>query len=854
MSSEELSSHGSSESVHENEKKNIVPEVMEVTPEMRDNVLERLNEKSGRDRLNATRNDLDFILDKILTMSDEEALNILNKAIIYHDDDFNFPVETMAKIKLLVQGQDVYGADVDTYEFDLKVEACLIGHYSPYPEVRSVTEPYEDDVPVETIRVYFLAIIWTIVGSGIRQFFSPRQPSISLSSTVIQLFLYPCGRALELLPDWGFTFRGKRHSINPGPWTFKEQMLTTVMLNVAVGGAYVALYNIVVQKLPIFYGNTWASPGYQFLLIFSTQFLGFGFAGVLRRWVIYPVKAVWPSVLPSIALSRALLKPEKKENIHGWTISRYWFFLICCAGSFLYFWFPDYIFQALSTFNWLTWIAPHNFNLALITGSVMGLGINPWPTFDWNIASFVTPLVTPFYSQVNQYIGTFISAFIILGMYMTNYKWTSYLPLNTNALRTNTNNVYAVSEILTNGLLDESKYQKYSPPFYSAGDLMVYGSTFAFYPASILWTLVNEGRSIMINMKEFVTDLKDRKRSNYDRFDDPFSRLMRKHKEVPDWWFLIVLVISFVLGVVCLTQYPTDTPVWGLIIIILVNFVFLIPISLIHAVTGYGFGLNVLCELISGYMFPGNGSALMILKAFGYNIDGRAESYISDQKIAHYSKIPPRAVFRGQILTSLIQCIVAIGVVNWQIANIDDLCDPKQAQRFTCPGPRTYYSASITWGVIGPKRMFNGLYPILQWCFLIGALVIIPFFFAKRYLPKYFRFANPVLIIGGMASWAPYNLSYVTPGFYLSIIFMYFIRRRYLAWWEKYNYVLSSALDAGVAFSAIIIFFAVNYHPKKLSWWGNTVTYAGIDGGVGQQVLLKVPEVGYFGPEPGHYP
>ncbi|KAK9233999.1 hypothetical protein V1525DRAFT_414509, partial [Lipomyces kononenkoae] len=52
---------------------------------------------------------------------------------------------------------------------------------------------------------------------------------------------------------------------------------------------------------------------------------------------------------------------------------------------------------------------------------------------------------------------------------------------------------------------------------------------------------------------------------------------------------------------------------------------------------------------------------------------------------------------------------------------------------------------------------------------------------------------------------------------------------RYLAWWEKYNYVLSSALDAGVAFSAIIIFFAVNYHPKKLNWWGNTVSYAGVD-------------------------
>ncbi|KAK9482258.1 hypothetical protein V1527DRAFT_476920 [Lipomyces starkeyi] len=82
---------------------------------------------------------------------------------------------------------------------------------------------------------------------------------------------------------------------------------------------------------------------------------------------------------------------------------------------------------------------------------------------------------------------------------MTNYKFTAYLPLNTNALRTNTNKAYVVSEILANGLLDESKYQKYSPPFYSAGDLMVYGATFAFYPASILWTCINEGRTIIVS-------------------------------------------------------------------------------------------------------------------------------------------------------------------------------------------------------------------------------------------------------------------------------------------------------------------------------------------------------------------
>ncbi|KAK9455515.1 OPT oligopeptide transporter protein-domain-containing protein [Dipodascopsis uninucleata] len=800
--------------------------------------------------------DLELLKSKLETLTTDEAIDILKKAIIEHEEDTNFPIEVMEKIKKLIRGPDFYGNSYEKYEYDLKAEACLIGYFSPYPEVRSVTDPIDDeDVPVETFRVYFLAVIWTIIGSGIFQFFSTRQPSIYLSSTVIQLFLYPCGKFLEMvLPDWGFMIKGTRYTLNPGPWNFKEQMAATIMINVAVGGAYVALYNIIVQRLEIFYGNKWATLGYQFLLIISSQFFGFGFAGVLRRWVIYPVKAVWPSVLPSIALSRALLKEQKRENINGWTISQYWFFIVVCSASFVYFWFPNYLFQALSTFNWMTWIAPNNFLLAMVTGSNFGLGVNPWTTFDWNIARKFSPLVTPFYSLANQFIGNFISAFFILGMYLTNYKWTAYLPLNTNALKTNRNENYQVSKILTDGVLDEKKYQSYSPPFYSAGDLVLYGSSFAFYPLSMLWILLNEWRSIFGSFRDFYNDLRHSKRSPYAKFNDPYSRMMSKYDEVPDWWFLAILAVSFVLSVVCITQYPTGTPIWGLIVIILLNAAFLIPITLIHAVTGFGFGLNILCELVAGYAFPGNGSALMILKAYGFNIDGQADSYISDQKIAHYSKIPPRVVFRGQMLTTLVQCIVSIAVVNWQIDNVSDLCHMNQKQRFTCPGARTYYSASITWGVIGPKRMFNGLYPILQWCFLIGAAVALPFWFARKRWPKYFRLINPALIVGGMWNWAPYNLSYMTPGFYLSFIFMYYIKSRYLAWWEKYNYVLSSAMDAGVAFCAVVIFFTVQYTGRHLNWWGNDVPYTGIDGGNGRQNLLDLPEKGYFGPDPGQYP
>lgn len=72
---------------------------------------------------------------------------------------------------------------------------------------------------------------------------------------------------------------------------------------------------------------------------------------------------------------------------------------------FVYYWLPGYLFTALSTFNWMTWIAPDNLTLAILTGSSLGLGLfNPITTFDWNVAtSSYAALAQPFFSTVQMY-------------------------------------------------------------------------------------------------------------------------------------------------------------------------------------------------------------------------------------------------------------------------------------------------------------------------------------------------------------------------------------------------------------------------------------------------------------------
>ncbi|KAK9365622.1 OPT oligopeptide transporter protein-domain-containing protein [Lipomyces kononenkoae] len=835
----------------------ILETTTEVNTEMRDQIAMRLEEKANEDKLYTSAEDIEYVLDKVATISIEECMDIIKHTLEYHQYDSNFPMVVMEKLKLLVQGEEAYHGDKESWEFDVKVEASLIGYYSPYPEVRAVTDPYDDpNMPVETLRSYFLGIFWTILSTGVNTFFYPRFPNIQLTSAVMQLVMFPCGRFLQyVLPDVGFTFRGTRYTLNPGPWTYKEQMFSTIMVNVSISGAYFVQYNVLSQKLPMFYGNNYVGWGYQFLMCFSSQYFGLGMAGIMRRFVVYPIKQVWPTILPTLALNRALLKDDVRTLANGWTMSRYKFFTICTGAMFLYYWFPGYVFQALSAFNWMTWIAPNNFNLALITGQNFGFGINPWPTFDWNIMNnlYYNTLSIPFFSMLQQAVGVLVSCVALIAMYYTNYLNTAYLPPNVVGAFDNTQNLYNISAILTDGLLDEAKYQAYSPPFYTAGFLMAYGASFVIIPLSLMYVFFEEWRGLLDSAKEFWRGIRYREATFEGKKYDPFAQKMAKYKEVPDWCYIIVTVISFVLAVIALVIYPTNTKWWGLLIIAAIDAVCLIPLGIIQGITGYQVGLWMLPEIVAGYMFPGNGVANLIYKMYGANIGQQADTYISDQKMAHYAGIPPRAIFRGQMISIAFQVLVSIGVVNWQIFNIPDLCAEDNSQHFTCQWTRMIFTDTIMYGVVGPKRLFNSIYPIFKWCFLIGFLLAPVWFGIVKVFPR-LRIVNPTLIVGGMGWWAPYNVAYWIASLWLNWAFNYVVRRRWLPWWQKYAYVMSSAFNTGLTLAAIVIFFAVLYVPRPLDWWGNTVSYAGIDGGVGQQSLLPLPEKGYFGPQMGQFP
>jgi len=311
----------------------------------------------------------------------------------------------------------------------------------------------------------------------------------------------------------------------------------------------------------------------------------------------------------------------------------------------------------------------------------------------------------------------------------------------------------------------------------------------------------------------------------------------------------------FTIGIISIEVWPTEMPVWAFVLALCIAFVYVIPIGMIQAITNQQIGLNVITELIIGFALPGHPIAMMMFKTWGYITMAQALTFTSDFKLGHYMKIAPRAMFWSQIVATVIAGTVQLGVQAWMFTNIPDVCSPTQKDGFVCPSTEVFGTASIIWGVIGPRLVFaqgHTYYPLIFF-FLIGAVTpVITWVMTKRFPNSPFRYINMPVIFSGTGAIPPATAVNYVPWAIVGFIFQYTIRRRHFSWWTKYNYVLSAALDSGLAISILVIFFALQF-PKNgtigenvQTWWGNTFPFTGADG-LGTPVRELAPGA-TFGP------
>jgi OPT family oligopeptide transporter len=265
-----------------------------------------------------------------------------------------------------------------------------------YPTVRAVVPEVDDHgIPVNTLRMWILGFIFTMLGSGINQFFALRYPSVHIVALVAELLAYPCGVFLaKIIPIYTLNLgRLGKWCINPNRhFNIKEHTVITIMSNVSFGYGSADSTQII-QAGKAFYGFD-LKPGFSILIVLCCQMLGFGVAGLSSPWLVEPASIIWPGVLSNCALL-STLHSRSNAIANGWKISRLRFFMYVMVGAGIWYFFPGLMFVALSYFTWVCWIAPKNLIVNHLFGMVTGLGLSPI-TFDWSQVAYNTnPLLSP---------------------------------------------------------------------------------------------------------------------------------------------------------------------------------------------------------------------------------------------------------------------------------------------------------------------------------------------------------------------------------------------------------------------------------------------------------------------------
>lgn len=229
----------------------------------------------------------------------EQATRELKNIKHAHAFDPNLPPEKLDLLNKALQDGDP----------DEIVEAdALYTDTSPYEEVRAAVRDTDREEVANTVRAWVLGMTFVTVASGLNMFLSMRNPAINFPALVVQLLVYPIGCLwAKVMPTRVFSLFGVKWTLNTGPFTMKEHVVTVLMANVSIGYAYSTDALLALQGKPFY--NINLGWGFQILFTLSSQLIGIGLAGLARRFLVWPAAMIceYESILPSCTISNIMV-------------------------------------------------------------------------------------------------------------------------------------------------------------------------------------------------------------------------------------------------------------------------------------------------------------------------------------------------------------------------------------------------------------------------------------------------------------------------------------------------------------------------------------------------------------------
>ncbi|KAF2674475.1 OPT superfamily oligopeptide transporter [Microthyrium microscopicum] len=693
-----------------------------------------------------------------------------------------------------------------------------------------------------TFRTWFVGIGISVFASIITSINTFKPQAVHIHTVFVVVIAYLMGLALAvILPS-----RGRIGKIlNPGPFHKKEHAAIIVMV-AAASSTPEAMHVVAVQRL--FY-DIEISPPIAFFLILSTQMLGFGVAGLLRKTLVYPAKMLYPANLPTASLL---------ENLHrdrAATAKRMRIFYISCGTLFVWQLFPQYIMPLLAGISIFCLTNQKSLFVTNLFGGSManeGLGVLSI-SLDWTmINSGGSPLWMPFQTQVNTMLGYILSIGIFMGLFYSN-AWnarkfpflsplmfsdkstpTKYVVYNQTAILDKN---YRVQEHLLNvqGLPNLTSSHAFAMSIRNIGitasvaHMMLWHwedikSAFAFLSASSFATLLKPKQW---NLKFWQHKPTKLTREEADAIC-PHYGLMQAYDEVPGWWFGLIWVFSVVVGLTTSTIAGSTLPWWAFFVAIAVSAASLTFFAALTAMYGFSLMVQPIIQALGGVLVPQKPIANLYFSTFGFNSLYQAKLMLKDLKLGQYVHLPPRCTFVMQIFGTVIGCLCSyLMMMKITTEKRDILLAIQGTNVWSGQMLQSANSAAIGWGGLGAK-MYSpvGKYPFVSIAFFVGMVAPLPFWLIHKVAPKLrLDYWNTAIITSAMAildhgTHSALLVHYAT-GFFSQL----YLRKYRTNWFIKYNYVLSAGLDGGAAFISFLLTFTVFGAGGKVvpfpPYWGN---------------------------------
>ncbi|KAJ3071049.1 hypothetical protein HDU98_005900 [Podochytrium sp. JEL0797] len=686
--------------------------------------------------------------------------------------------------------------------------------------------PQTDDpsTPAFSFRAVLLGTIFAVALSFGNTALSFRSNPFGIPATVAIIVSYPIGIFLAKVLPSGF--------LNPGPFSMKEHVLIYIIASNS--GTPYGIDNVVVQAHPDLMGNPSITFASALGFVLVTQFLGYGWSGLTRRFLVRPTAMWWPGNLSTIATFASFHKIDSAETGTKLTWSRTTVFWVAFIGMFIYEWIPEYFAPSLQAVALGCLIAgkgsgpsgqlsPFNALMGSVTNGAGFLGL----TFDWAFigsVNFSTPI---WYNALNT-AGNVFFLWILTPLFYTQdvFGINSQLRAPPSSLYAQLNPaVNSASLFVGNANGTKALGSRVSPRyFYNASDnyninltaynnvapvhltgmfSLSYASSFLTVTAALVHVALWYGRDIYRQSMNAFRQVRD----EVDALDKHVA-LMEAYPDVPDIFYLGFMGVCVVGALLVSIFTDFGMPWWGIFFNLFMVSLFVVPYGAIQAISGVGMYLNVVSEFIIGLMIPGQTVAVMAFKSWGTNNLIQALSLSADLKLGQYLHIPPRAMVGAQFLGTFINSVVATSAAWYMMFNTGNLVNSNSVD-WSMYNYAVFYSAGGIWGAIGPQRFFGigSIYQGLMWCFLVGAIAPVLPWLGNKYLvkSKYWHYINFSIFFQFLGPSAYQN--YIVVPLLVGVWAQVFMFNRHKEFYQKYLYVMGAAFDAASGIIACIIAF-----------------------------------------------